>query len=163
MINLRTLALIFALLPSCAPDASDRADRGVLVNQPVTQSRSPNGQTEPARSDKPTAGACDTQEGRNMPNIRLRAVGTEPFWGARIQGRCVTYSHPEDQAGTRVWTKFSGTASSGSWTGALNGQPFSLRTAPETDCSDGMSDRRYPLAVSLSVMGEERRGCAEPL
>jgi uncharacterized membrane protein len=80
-----------------------------------------------------------------------------------VRGRCVTYSHPEDQAGTRVWTKFSGNAASGSWTGDYNGQAFSLRTRPQVDCSDGMSDRRYPIAVLLTVMGEERQGCAEPL
>ena len=44
-------------------------------------------------------GACLTQDGEPVPANRLRAVGTEPFWGARIDGRCVTYSHPEDQSG----------------------------------------------------------------
>ena len=95
--------------------------------------------------------------------MELRAVGTEPFWGARIKGRCVTYSHPDDQEGTRVWTTFSGLASSGVWRGALNDRPFILRTRPETGCSDGMSDRLYPIAVTLTVAGEERHGCAEPL
>ena len=94
---------------------------------------------------------------------RIRAIGTEPFWGARIEGRCVTYSHPEDQQGTRVWTKFSGTTSNGSWTGSLGGHPFVLRTRPQAGCSDGMSDNRYPIAVTLTVGGEERTGCALPL
>jgi uncharacterized membrane protein len=106
---------------------------------------------------------CLTQDGKPVPANRLRALGTEPFWGARIEGRCVTYSHPEDQQGTRVWAKFSGTAESGTWTGALGGKPFVLRTQPEADCSDGMSDNRYPIAVTLTVMGEQRSGCAEPL
>ncbi|QNM82050.1 hypothetical protein H8M03_08385 [Sphingomonas sabuli] len=91
----------------------------------------------------------------------LRAVGTEPFWAASVQGRCVTYSHPEDQAGTRVWTQFSGTAENGTWTGNLNNRPFVMRTSPQPGCSDGMSDRRYPIAVMLTVNGEERGGCAE--
>ena len=98
-----------------------------------------------------------------MPANRLRAVGTEPFWGARIDGRCVTYSHPEDQSGTRVWTRFSGTSSNGAWTGALGGKPFVLRTRRQADCSDGMSDNRYPIAVTLTVGGEQRSGCAVPL
>jgi uncharacterized membrane protein len=98
-----------------------------------------------------------------VPANRLRAVGTEPFWGARVEGRCVTYSHPDDQQGTRIWTKFSGSAASGTWTGAIGGKPFVLSTRPEQGCSDGMSDRRYPLAVALTVMGEQRTGCAEPL
>jgi uncharacterized membrane protein len=109
------------------------------------------------------AGACLTQDGKAVPASRIRAVGTEPFWGARIEGRCVTYSHPEDQTGTRVWTKFSGTTSNGRWTGSLDGQPFVLRTRPQPNCSDGMSDNRYPIAVTLTVGGEQRTGCAEPL
>jgi uncharacterized membrane protein len=108
-------------------------------------------------------GACLTQDGKLVPANRIRALGTEPFWGARIEGRCVTYSHPEDQKGTRVWTKFSGTTASGSWTGSLGGHPFVLRTRPQADCSDGMSDKSYPIAVTLTVGGEQRTGCAEPL
>jgi len=109
------------------------------------------------------AGACLTQDGKPVPANRIRAIGTEPFWGARIEGRCVTYSHIEDQRGTRVWTRFGGTASNGSWSGALGGSPFVLRTRAQADCSDGMSDKRYPIAVTLTVGGEERVGCAEPL
>ena len=109
------------------------------------------------------AGACLTQDGKAVPANHIRAIGTEPFWGAKIEGRCVTYSHPEDQQGTRVWTKFSGTTDNGSWTGSLGGHPFVLRTRPQADCSDGMSDKRYPIAVALTVGGEQRTGCAEPL
>ena len=119
--------------------------------------------TKPAPPPAAAAGACLTQDGKPVPANRLRAIGTEPFWGARIEGRCVTYSHPDDQQGTRVWTRFSGTASNGVWTGNLAGKPFVLRTRPQAGCSDGMSDRRYPVAVSLSVGGEQRTGCAEPL
>ncbi|HEU4705028.1 MAG TPA: hypothetical protein VFS45_04905 [Sphingomicrobium sp.] len=108
------------------------------------------------------ASACRSQDGRPVAANRIRAVGTEPFWGARIEGRCVTYSHPEDQEGTRVWTRFAGTTASGSWSGALGGLPFVLRTRPQPSCSDGMSDERYPIAVALTVGGEERTGCAEP-
>ena len=93
----------------------------------------------------------------------IRAVGTEPFWGARIEGRCVTYSHPEDQKGSRVWTRFEPGAGGGTWSGALGGRRFELKTRPMRGCSDGMSDKKYPLAVELIVGGERRSGCAEPL
>ena len=109
------------------------------------------------------ASACLTQDGKPIPANRIRAIGTEPFWGARIEGRCVTYSHPEDQKGTRVWTRFNGSTTNGSWTGALGGSPFVLRTRPQPGCSDGMSDNRYPIAVTLTVGGEQRTGCALPL
>jgi uncharacterized membrane protein len=96
------------------------------------------------------------------PNL-IKAVGTEPFWAARIGGRCVTYMTPEDQKGTRIWTQFTGSREQGLWTGFHANQRFVLRTQPQAGCSDGMSDRRYPLAVSLTVSGEQRTGCAEPL
>ena len=92
-----------------------------------------------------------------------RAVGTEPFWAARIEGRCVNYSHPEDQDGTRVWTRYAKGPDGDTWSGALGGRLFQLRTRTEPGCSDGMSDKRYPLAVELIVHGEQRRGCAEPI
>lgn len=106
--------------------------------------------------------ACLTQDGRAIAANRLRALGTEPFWGARVEGRCVTYSHPEDPSGTRVWTTFSGSATNGTWSGSLHGLPFVMRSGPHAGCSDGMSDNRYPIAVSLTVGGEQRTGCATP-
>lgn len=109
------------------------------------------------------ASACVIQDGKQLPDNRLKAIGTEPFWGAEIHGRCVTYSTPEDQKGTRVWTQFTGSAERGSWSGFFDKQHFVLRTRPEPGCSDGMSDRSYPIAVTLTVRGEERKGCAFPL
>lgn len=109
------------------------------------------------------ASACLTsRDGEPVPANAIKAIGTEPFWAATVEGRCVTYSHPEDQSGTRVWTRFSGKASNGTWTGSLNGQPFVMKTIPKPGCSDGMSDKRYPIAVSLTVGGEQRSGCARP-
>ncbi len=109
------------------------------------------------------AHACLVQGSERLRMAPLRAIGTEPFWGARIEGRCVTYSHPEDQDGTRVWTRYTARPDGGTWTGALGGKPFELRTRAAPGCSDGMSDRRYPIAVELTVGGERRTGCAEPV
>ncbi|GGZ60591.1 hypothetical protein GCM10008101_13170 [Lysobacter xinjiangensis] len=116
--------------------------------------------TDGHASASPRASACLVQDGQPVPANRVRAVGTEPFWSAQVDGRCVTYSHPDDRDGTRVWTRFSGTPEAGTWSGALDGKPFVMRTRAQKDCSDGMSDRRYPLAVSLTVGGEQRSGCA---
>jgi uncharacterized membrane protein len=90
----------------------------------------------------------------------MRAIGTEPFWNARTDGRCVTYSTPENQAGTRLWTKV-GTGPMGPvWTGSFQGKPFVLRVQPAVRCSDGMSDKVYDWEAILTVGGEERKGCA---
>lgn len=115
-----------------------------------------------ASKPTPSTSACMVQDGELLRMTPLKAIGTEPFWGARIEGRCVTYSHPENQQGTRVWTRFNTGPQGGIWLGALEGSKFELRTRTAAGCSDGMSDRRYPLAVTLTVNGEERRGCAEP-
>ena len=115
-------------------------------------------------ASKPNAATspCLVQDGQLLRISPLKAIGTEPFWGARIEGRCVTYAHPEDQQGTRVWTRVTPGPEGGIWVGTLGGKPFVLRTRPQPDCSDGMSDNRYPIAVTLTVGGEERTGCAEP-
>lgn len=107
---------------------------------------------------------CLTQGADSLQVAPIRAVGTEPFWAARVEGRCVTYSHPEDQQGTRVWTRYSDEGNGrGSWVGQLGGRKFEMRVRPEAGCSDGMSDEIYPMAVDLMVEGEQRHGCAEPL
>lgn len=116
----------------------------------------------PAPAPK-AAHPCEMQDGERLSVTPLRAIGTEPFWGARIQGRCVTYSHPEDQQGTRVWTRYAEQPGGGRWTGTLDRRRFELVTRAQPGCSDGMSDRRYPIAVELQVGGERRHGCAEPL
>jgi len=117
----------------------------------------------PAAATRADASACFRQGSERLALTPLRAIGTEPFWGARIEGRCVTYSHPEDQAGTRVWTHYTPSPNGGTWVGSLGGHRFEMRTRAAPGCSDGMSDRRYPIAVDLLVGRERRQGCAEPL
>ncbi len=108
------------------------------------------------------AGACRTQDGKPIAPNLLKAVGTEPFWAARIDGRCVTYMTPDDQKETASGPSLRARVNR-VWTGFHANQRFVLRTSPQAGCSDGMSDKRYPIAVSLSVAGEQRSGCAEPL
>ncbi|MDB5669013.1 MAG: hypothetical protein JWL74_1963 [Alphaproteobacteria bacterium] len=136
---------------------------------PSAESREPQSSSagaEPPASAGARAGpatsACLMQGGERLRPTPLRALGTEPFWGARIEGRCVTYSTPDDQAGTRIWTRYTPAANGGTWVGTLGGERFELTTRVEPGCSDGMSDRRYPIAVELLVRGERRRGCAAP-
>lgn len=118
---------------------------------------------KPAAADpkESEVGACFIKDGKRVPDMALRAIGTEPFWAADIRGRCVTYKTPENQEGKRIWTEFDGSRDSGVWTGYYQNKRFILRTRPDRDCSDGMSDKIYPVAVSLVVEGEERTGCAD--
>lgn len=107
------------------------------------------------------AGACMMQDGKELAVKPLRALGTEPFWGAQVEGRCVTYTTPEDQKGTRIWTRYTATADGGRWSGALGGRKFELVTRTQANCSDGMSDNKFPMAAELMVNGEKRTGCAK--
>lgn len=114
---------------------------------------------------RPTPGTspCLVQDGTMLRLPAMKAIGTEPFWGARTEGRCVTYSTPEDQQGTRIWTKVESGPMGPIYVGAHQGKPFVLRLQPAVNCSDGMSDRKYDWSADLTVGGEERRGCAERL
>jgi len=152
---------------SSNPEAESREI--AAQNQSVT-----NGQVEPQRTpdvantgDNVQAGSvspCLMQGADRLQVAPLRAVGTEPFWGARVEGRCVTYTTPENQQGVRIWTRYFNEGNGRSaWVGQLDGKKFEMRVRPEAGCSDGMSDKRYPIAVELTVMGENRKGCAEPL
>lgn len=118
--------------------------------------------TQPSAQPTSAISACSMQDGKPVRVTPGRAVGTEPFWAARIDGRCVVYSHPEDQSGTRIWTRYVKKPNSESWSGSFDGRLFELKARAAPGCSDGMSDKRYPLAVELKVRGELRRGCAEP-
>lgn len=144
--------LVNAFAAACSEEASAEGGGAAAARPP-----------SPAPATLAGGSACLTgRDGRALPANRIRTVGTEPFWGAQVEGRCVTYSTPENIDGTRVWTEFSGSAGNGTWSGFLNDRPFVMRTRPQQGCSDGMSDKRYPIAVKLTVNGEERTGCAEP-
>jgi len=107
---------------------------------------------------------CLVQGAKTLSVQPIQATGTEPFWSAKVQGRCVTYSTPENQDGVRVWTQYSEQPANGHrWLGRLNGKPFDMRVRTEAACSDGMSDTAYALGVDLSVDGQLRKGCAKPL
>jgi uncharacterized membrane protein len=140
------------------------APPGELARSFVAACREAGGGQAPPPPGMTATGPCHVQSGQPIRVAPIRALGTEPFWNARVEGRCVTYSHPEDQRGTRVWTRYAaGANGAGTWSGALGGRPFELRVRPQAGCSDGMSDNRYPLAADLIVGGERRSGCAEPL
>ena len=131
---------------------------GSAKAEPV-QGEAPAAQPNPQAADHP----CRAQ-GNKTVTQSLKAIGTEPFWAAEVDGRCVTYKTPEDQQGTRVWTHVDTGPQGPVWKGALNGQEFQLIVKPAgpQGCSDGMSDKTYPMDAVLRVDGETRNGCAEP-
>lgn len=92
------------------------------------------------------------------PDTVIHFTGTEPFWGGQAGGGSLTYTTPEDSAGrTIAVTRFAGRGGL-SFSGELDGAQLDLTVTP-ADCSDGMSDRRYPYAVMLMIGQEVRQGC----
>lgn len=90
----------------------------------------------------------------------LRAIGTEPFWAVELTGAEMVYSgvdRPEQRAPQGDPVVRGTMATWESTTGA--GNPLKV-TLTATDCSDGMSDRTYPLTAMVEVGGELLMGCA---
>ena len=90
----------------------------------------------------------------------LRVLGTEPFWAIEITPTGLTYSgvdRPEQKA-ANPGPALQGTVAV--WTTATEARTPLVVTLMATDCSDGMSDRTYPLTAKVEIGGENLTGCA---
>lgn len=92
----------------------------------------------------------------------VRALGTEPFWGVEITPDALIYTRvdqPTQRApnhGATVQGTVATFASSTNLNKALNVVLIA------TECSDGMSDRTYPLTAKVEIGDDELAGCAAP-
>ena len=90
----------------------------------------------------------------------LRVLGTEPFWAVEITPTGLTYSgvdRPEQKA-ANPGPALQGTVAV--WTTATEAKTPLVVTLMATDCSDGMSDRTYPLTAKVEIGTESLTGCA---
>jgi uncharacterized membrane protein len=90
----------------------------------------------------------------------LRVLGTEPFWAVEISPTGLTYSgvdRPEQKA-ANPGPALQGTVAV--WTTATEAKTPLVVTLMATDCSDGMSDRTYPLTARVEMGTESLTGCA---
>jgi len=90
----------------------------------------------------------------------LRVLGTEPFWAVEIAPTGLTYSgvdRPEQKA-ANPGPALQGTVAV--WTTATEAKTPLVVTLMATDCSDGMSDRTYPLTARVEIGTESLTGCA---
>lgn len=90
---------------------------------------------------------------------RFTALGTEPFWAAKVDGARLTYSTPQDQAGRTISVTRRDSARVAVIEGMLDGRPLRLRIGAGP-CSDGMSDVVYPFAVERTEGETIHQGCA---
>lgn len=90
----------------------------------------------------------------------LRVLGTEPFWAVDITPQGLTYSgvdRPEQKA-ANPGPALQGTVAV--WTAQTAAKTPLVVTVMATDCSDGMSDRTYPLTAKVEIGGDNLTGCA---
>ena len=113
--------------------------------------------SSPAPSAAPTlsstAAAID-------PGRAIDAVGTEPFWALQIRPETLNFSTPEKPMRRAKNTGLSIEPGMAVWMTTLPGGGAIKASVSVKDCSDGMSERRYPFTVALEAEGRTLKGCA---
>lgn len=90
----------------------------------------------------------------------MTARGTEPFWAVRIEGTRFTLLRP-DQPET-VFEAPGATIIPGraTWEARRADGAIMKLTLFASECSDGMSDLKYPMTAEVELGAETFRGCA---
>lgn len=92
------------------------------------------------------------------PEEVVTLLGTEPFWGLKIGGGEGTWTTPDNPKGTKVaLTRFAGNNGLG-FSGTLDGDTLTATLTPG-DCTDGMSERRFPYVATIALGGRTLEGC----
>jgi uncharacterized membrane protein len=123
----------------------------------------------PANDVPPTPVADDAQaspwDAARARGVVFRGIGTEPGWSVEVGGG----PRPTLQAlldyGERTVHVSQATAVAGglAYAGsASDGAQVRLQLERE-ECSDGMSDQRYPLSATLTVDEQRYQGCGRLL
>lgn len=116
---------------------------------------------EPAGASVTTSEAAPEPTTPELGNVDLRGplslMGTEPFWAVKIADGAAVLSRMDQveasySVGDFIVTDAAATLQSGD---------LSL-TLTAVTCSDGMSDRVYPLTAEVKVGEETLKGCAIP-
>ncbi|WP_309644458.1 hypothetical protein [Phenylobacterium sp.] len=91
----------------------------------------------------------------------IDARGTEPFWALEIRADRITFKRPDPEAALSVPNP--GATDDGGreavWSTTKDGKTFMVSLAQD-DCSDGMSDLRYPYIAVVTLGDQTFRGCA---
>ena len=120
-----------------------------------TATDTPVGPSEPdapaVLNTGPTVTVLNTVDLRQPVSL----TGTEPFWSVTVKSDSITLDRPGAEQKHYMPTDF-----------VVNGNRATLQTGALTltlavaTCSDGMSERRYPLTAEAHVGKEILRGCA---
>lgn len=92
------------------------------------------------------------------PTETFHAAGAEPFWGAEVRGSRMVLETPDSERGRRIQVRRTAAAGRTMFSGRTTGGAFVL-TVTRGRCSDGMSERTYPLTAVMKFPGYTMRGC----
>jgi uncharacterized membrane protein len=115
--------------------------------------------TEPPAAPAEPAAPPAVLSGVNLSEP-VSLLGTEPFWGIKLTGEELIYEgvdRPEQRA-PQPTIEVQGTVATFQ-TRSAAGTTFEV-TLTATECSDGMSDRTFPLTALVKVGEETLMGCA---
>lgn len=109
--------------------------------------------------DEPTPPPAVTLGGVDLSQP-VRALGTEPFWSVAITPTQLKYDGVDRplQTASNPGPVVQGTTAV--FTGTTDQNNVLVVTLIDTDCSDGMSERLYPLTAKVEISGETLSGCA---
>lgn len=107
----------------------------------------------PAPQPAPVLGGVDLGQ-------PVRALGTEPFWGVDVGPDGIAYEGVDvpREVAPRGEVQLMGTMAV--FTGQTDKGRAITVTLIDTDCSDGMSDRLYPLTARVEIGDKTLQGCA---
>lgn len=115
--------------------------------------------TPTASSVAPEPSARVASAGAVPVPASFRAIGTEPFWSAKVDGGTLTWSTPEQPDGMALPVSRVEKDGAAILEGQLAGRPLRLEVRSGA-CSDGMSDTEYPLSVTRRIGADVQQGCA---
>ena len=131
---------ILALLSTLALTACSREERPAAP---------PAGPAEPA----PVLGGVDLTQ-------PVRALGTEPFWSLELDGQAMVWSNADGETARAEQPDPAIQGTTAKYEArTTDGEAFEV-TLIATQCSDGMSDRLYPLVAQLEIGDRKLSGCA---
>jgi uncharacterized membrane protein len=100
---------------------------------------------------------------RTPPVEITRALGTEPFWGVDVRSDRILLTRVGADSAVYPYAPATIDTTTGRAiyrTKRFGVDPLLVLVIDRGDCSDGMSDTRYPAMAALSVGDSTWRGCA---
>ena len=107
--------------------------------------------------------ACTTpgsEPPRETPKASYRVVGTEPFWGVRVDGDALHFTTLDDQVGKHLQATPTSQPDGVRDEGSDGATGFRL-DLQRGACSDGMSDKTYAFKAAVRYGQTDYSGCAE--